>query len=80
MIDVKPNINLGEDYAVFHRRSVFLCSLEKFAKSPLFPKIVFDCSLKNIPNCSPEFTLFPSSLEKFAHVSINENGKLPCSP
>ena len=26
--------------------------------------------LKEMPNCSPEFTLIPSSLEKFTHVPM----------
>ena len=32
--------------------------------------MLFDCSLKEIPNFSPESTLFPSSLEKLAHVPL----------
>ena len=48
---------------------------------PVFPRKILTISLvpinffltvplKEIPNCSPEFILFPSSLEKFAHNPI----------
>ena len=42
----------------------------KISKVSLFPKIVFDCSLKKIPNCFPESTSFSISLEKFARVPM----------
>ena len=60
--------------------SVSPCSLEKFPKSRLCPKMLFECSFKEMRNCSSESTLIPSSLEKFALVTINKNGKFPCSP
>ena len=33
--------------------------------------------LQEMPNCSPETTLIPSSLEQLAFVPINKNGKFP---
>ena len=54
---------------------MFLCSLEKFPESPLFPEMFFNCSLERNDKLLPKIHFN----KKFAHVPIIKNGKFPSS-
>ena len=58
-----------------------LCSRfpKKISKIALIPYFVLTVRLKEMPNCSPDSTLIPSSLENSALVSINKHGNFSSS-
>ena len=51
---------------------MFLCFLENIENCPHSHKCVLNVPVEEMPNCSPESTLIPIALKRFAYVPIIE--------